>query len=1395
MATLWGSSAWAETYYAEQYSEGSSTTGWTSSTAGRFTPVILEENGNYFLSVNQDQRNNNGCTVTGTVLAGTVAAGSDFTLTFDMRLSNANNQEPVSVEFKDAANEGVIFSLTATGKNASTWKINGTSTEVGLLNSGAGKNVADITWCSYKISRSGNLTYLTITNGNEEIFSQSIITGASETGGLGNIVFTTKRYSANFAIDNIEVRDLEDGDVPASVSTSYSVVCRDATGAEIASYSIPTIAGIEVNGDEYAKDFTKDGQKYIYVDGNKTITTQETATSNVITLNFRTAENWTYTAKAVKSDDSQDITTLATGQVAEGDAASFIYPYYLNVRGTLYNKLENNKNFLYSFTPQTNNTTESLTYDATQISNVVFFAEAEDIKTLEAVTSSYLPERFSAGRGAYASEEAKKIVTLPAGVYKLTAQLMGTASVCTFTFTAGNETIWTNATSNQSFYVGPGITGEEFTLTQETDIMLQPGGGDGSSSRVTNSVDFIYIQRTGDYVPSVTYYTLTTGMTPDAAAGSITSEQLNDEGKYEEGTKITLTATANEGYKFKQWINGDVTTNVEVLSTDNPYTITMDKNYNVVAQFVKTYRLTVETNGNGVVDTNPFVEDYIYEEGTQVRLTVLPIDLYDFESWVEVAADGTETPIDATENHTVTMNKDLHLKAYIVKCRFTVDVSCNQAEGMVSKTEDETGTYYTNTPVTVTATPAEGYEFLNWAKASATGDEVVSTENPYTFNAVEDIALVANFQKKAAEPVDNNKVIYYWTEGTEQANSITLAEGVTVAITGNADKKIQNGLAITVDGKEYTSMKVSNSAQNTLTLPKKAKAVTFYSYINKASDAENLRTSYWKEVNGVNYTAETAAPMSCYSDGDRTKPDVRTFTFDEPTAEFTFTNTGEQLCYIIEVEYAPSTDKPTYTLTLTCDETQGSITVDPKAEGNVYEENTQVTLTAVPADNYQFASWFEVSVDGTETPINAPANYTVTMTKDIHLKATFEQKAAEPTDDGVIFFADVTATENIAFGPGETAITTAMANITGGSMTAISQQDAEKNLIGKQSSNFYFCLTNNNTFFKVVLNKALAAGDVISANTYTRTDTGLGLFVSASDSRPSECTTKLSIDATETASAQPFSTYTVEAGDGLVGATTIYIYRETAKSTYFDEFKIARSSSGTEPQEIVAGDANLDGVVTVSDAVLAVSFAIETVTPTAAQFQATDLDKNQTIDVQDVMAIVDIILPDESTGVRSAGSTNNYMTLSGADISLSNTTAFAGFQMDVTLAEGAQLNGVQLSERASDLSVAYNRVADNTYRIVAVSFDKKTVNAGNGTLLSLDISGNSDYSLGDIKFVDTKANAYAVGLGHATGISRVGYAAEGTDVYTVGGVKSSKFTKGLNVIRNANGEVKKVYVK
>ncbi|MBQ8463191.1 MAG: hypothetical protein IJ544_03635 [Prevotella sp.] len=163
--------------------------------------------------------------------------------------------------------------------------------------------------------------------------------------------------------------------------------------------------------------------------------------------------------------------------------------------------------------------------------------------------------------------------------------------------------------------------------------------------------------------------------------------------------------------------------------------------------------------------------------------------------------------------------------------------------------------------------------------------------------------------------------------------------------------------------------------------------------------------------------------------------------------------------------------------------------------------------------------------------------------------------------EGTFFSANVVATANVAFAPGTTEITSEQATVVGGKITAISEQTADKNLIGKQGSNYLFCMTNNNTYFKVDLDNALAVGDTIAAKTYTRTDTNLGLFISTETSRPNETTTKLSVDAKETAAYEDLSNYVVAEGDGLVGAKTIYIYRETGKSTYFNEFKITRKAA------------------------------------------------------------------------------------------------------------------------------------------------------------------------------------------------------------------------------------------
>lgn len=133
-------------------------------------------------------------------------------------------------------------------------------------------------------------------------------------------------------------------------------------------------------------------------------------------------------------------------------------------------------------------------------------------------------------------------------------------------------------------------------------------------------------------------------------------------------------------------------------------------------------------------------------------------------------------------------------------------------------------------------------------------------------------------------------------------STITYADGAQLVLLNSA-KSWSGGSSITIDGKKYTSIKVSNGAQNKFVAPagKQVYKAIFYSYVNK--DAATDRAPYWKEVNGVEYTAETATIMQSYKNG--ANPDVNTYDMDGVT-EFTFTNTGEQVCFVLEVSYTPS---------------------------------------------------------------------------------------------------------------------------------------------------------------------------------------------------------------------------------------------------------------------------------------------------------------------------------------------------------------------------------------------------------------------------------------------------------------------------------------------------------
>ena len=188
-----------------------------------------------------------------------------------------------------------------------------------------------------------------------------------------------------------------------------------------------------------------------------------------------------------------------------------------------------------------------------------------------------------------------------------------------------------------------------------------------------------------------------------------------------------------------------------------------------------------------------------------------------------------------------------------------------------------------------------------------------------------------------------------------------------------------------------------------------------------------------------------------------------------------------------------------------------------------------------------------------KTGNNIPNTLTVPDNKQIR-SITFRSNVNEdaPASEKT-FSATVKAKSAVDFDLNETKITNTWAEITGGTMYAFNGQSEKKKLIQAQSSTYYFTMTNNNTYFRVELDEALAVGDELSATIYG--DGLRGIYISQSETYPEGAPSF--ITATASKAAVKNCKYIVTADDGLAGATTIYIHRYTGNSTYFGDFTIA----------------------------------------------------------------------------------------------------------------------------------------------------------------------------------------------------------------------------------------------
>ncbi|MBR4119245.1 MAG: InlB B-repeat-containing protein [Bacteroidales bacterium] len=207
-------------------------------------------------------------------------------------------------------------------------------------------------------------------------------------------------------------------------------------------------------------------------------------------------------------------------------------------------------------------------------------------------------------------------------------------------------------------------------------------------------------------------------------AGEGGSVKSTSEGELLKGTKVTLTATPNEGYSFVNW-----TLNGEVVSTKNIYTITITSDVEYIANFIS-YNVTVESGEGGTAKTDKM---QVATNG-KVTLTAISQEGYVFESWTV-----NEKVVSTANPYMATITADTKFKANFVTLH---NVTITASEGGTAKSNKTQVGH--NGQVTLTATPNEGCRFVNW---TVEGKEV-STQNPYTTTITEDIEIKANFKDK-----------------------------------------------------------------------------------------------------------------------------------------------------------------------------------------------------------------------------------------------------------------------------------------------------------------------------------------------------------------------------------------------------------------------------------------------------------------------------------------------------------------------------------------------------------------------------------------------------------------------------------------------------------------------
>ena len=233
------------------------------------------------------------------------------------------------------------------------------------------------------------------------------------------------------------------------------------------------------------------------------------------------------------------------------------------------------------------------------------------------------------------------------------------------------------------------------------------------------------------------------------------------------GTMISLTATPNEGYRFKEWqvISGGVAIKDDkfLMPNDN---VEVKAIFEEDAPPVPTeFTITVKTDGNGTASTS-HAKAVV---GTEIRLTATPKEGYHFKEWQVISGNVT-----IKDNKFTMPDGNVEVKAIFEKdappapTEFTITVKTD-GNGTASASHAKA---VVGTEIILTATPKTGYHFKEWQVISG---GVTIKDNKFLMPSA-NVEVKAIFEKDAPPAPTEFIVTFDGNGGTSSVSRMTTTD-------------------------------------------------------------------------------------------------------------------------------------------------------------------------------------------------------------------------------------------------------------------------------------------------------------------------------------------------------------------------------------------------------------------------------------------------------------------------------------------------------------------------------------------------------------------------------------------------------------------------------------------